>query len=107
MLWPGNPPQTQAYHARPRNPITRVTRDGSDGRAAAPAAPAETPLRLLSREEMQCTPEGNVFRAGLVSCRLWGGVDEPAGCEGDRALTVARIRRLAAKFKVRPDTFLD
>jgi len=26
---------------------------------------------------------------------------------GDRALTVAHIRRLAAKFKVRPDTFLD
>ena len=27
--------------------------------------------------------------------------------KGDRALTVAHIRRLAAKFKVRPDTFLD
>lgn len=30
-----------------------------------PAAPAETPPRLLSREQLQCTPEGNVFRAGL------------------------------------------
>ncbi len=27
--------------------------------------------------------------------------------KGDRALTVGHIRRLAAKFKVRPDTFLD
>ena len=27
--------------------------------------------------------------------------------KGDRALTGAHIRRLAAKFKVRPDTFLD
>lgn len=30
-----------------------------------PSAPAETPPQLLSREQMQCTPEGNVFRAGL------------------------------------------
>jgi dienelactone hydrolase len=30
-----------------------------------PSAPAETPPQLLSREQLQCTPEGNVFRAGL------------------------------------------
>jgi dienelactone hydrolase len=30
-----------------------------------PSAPAETPPQLLSRQQLQCTPEGNVFRAGL------------------------------------------
>jgi dienelactone hydrolase len=30
-----------------------------------PSAPAETPAQLLPRERLQCTPEGNVFRAGL------------------------------------------
>jgi dienelactone hydrolase len=29
------------------------------------SAPAETPPQLLSREQLQCTPEGNVYRAGL------------------------------------------
>jgi dienelactone hydrolase len=53
------------------------------------SAPVETPPRLLAREQLQCTPEGNLFRAGLGKTTMDLIADEGAVLAEKRAKLAA------------------
>ena len=67
-----------------------------------PSAPAETPPQLLSREQLQCTPEGNVYRAGLGKTTMDLIADEEAVLADKRAKLAAGRTPAQLAATVRP-----
>jgi dienelactone hydrolase len=67
-----------------------------------PSAPAETPPRLLSREQLQCTPEGNVYRAGLGKTTMDLIAEEEALLADKRAQLAAGRTPAQLAATVRP-----
>ena len=67
-----------------------------------PSAPAETPPQLLSREQLQCTPEGNVYRAGLGKTTMDLIAEEEALLADKRAKLAAGRTPAQRAATVRP-----